>query len=428
MRGSFGMLDAILRDNGLNPVSAVSAMTAAPSPTTVTGTVSGAGICTSAAVGLSISAPAGANLKYLWFQVDGVPMNVSDRNAASVTFAATLLSGGVAVATWKCIVSNDYGQIVQSGLVTITLTSTNLGGTISGGASGSNSAHTAITVTSNSVTASATGGTLPIVSYAWSCTGGITADSPSSATTTFSSSLGPQASASGTATCTITDSASQQAFPTCTVNLSNTGWPTLTGSGGGTATGTVNFAGTTTVTTNAVTAASTGGQAPIGFSWSVGAGITVDNATSATTTFSKSMGAGTSASATATCTITSTDGQSTSVTAAVSLSNTGYIPVSATQDTTDVFGTGANGAGTISSGSATATGHDGNGSYTYSWARLSGSTLITANSPSAATSIFTSTGQSDNTLITAIFRCTVSDGTSSATVDVNVNITKGTPP
>jgi hypothetical protein len=57
---------------------------------------------------------------------------------------------------------------------------------------------------------------------------------------------------------------------------------------------------------------------------------------------------------------------------------------------------------------------------TYSWARISGSTSISANSASAASTTFTATGVGTGVTVSAVFRCTVNG---SYTVDVAVDCT-----
>jgi len=57
---------------------------------------------------------------------------------------------------------------------------------------------------------------------------------------------------------------------------------------------------------------------------------------------------------------------------------------------------------------------------TYAWARVSGSTAIVANSPSAATTTFTASDVATDATVSAVFRCTIN---SSFTVDVAVDCT-----
>ena len=67
------------------------------------------------------------------------------------------------------------------------------------------------------------------------------------------------------------------------------------------------------------------------------------------------------------------------------------------------------GTKTISTGLVTMTPVGGSTPYTYSWVRISGAAAITANNPSAASTLFTATVAVDDT-VTAVFECTVTDG------------------
>ena len=79
----------------------------------------------------------------------------------------------------------------------------------------------------------------------------------------------------------------------------------------------------------------------------------------------------------------------------------------------------------ITTSSTTVTPTGGTSPYTYSWSRISGSTLITADSPTAATTTFTGTGLASNNTYTAVFRCTVTDNVAATkTVDVSISITR----
>lgn len=74
--------------------------------------------------------------------------------------------------------------------------------------------------TTNAATATPAGALGP-VTYLWTVDNGdITINSPTSATTTFSATVGPGGLETGTATCTATDGVSE-AQDTCTVNLLN---------------------------------------------------------------------------------------------------------------------------------------------------------------------------------------------------------------
>ena len=80
-------------------------------------------------------------------------------------------------------------------------------------------------------------------------------------------------------------------------------------------------------------------------------------------------------------------------------------PLSATLDTSAVFGVAP--AGPITTTVCTCTATGGTGVYTYSWSRVSGSGSANPDAPSSATTSFT-----DNLLgsSSAVFECTVGDG------------------
>ena len=79
----------------------------------------------------------------------------------------------------------------------------------------------------------------------------------------------------------------------------------------------------------------------------------------------------------------------------------------------------------ITTDSSTATAYGGTSPYTYAWTRQSGSTDISADSASSATTTFTGTNLASGSTYDAVFRCTVTDD-ASATVsaDVSVSITR----
>ena len=76
----------------------------------------------------------------------------------------------------------------------------------------------------------------------------------------------------------------------------------------------------------------------------------------------------------------------------------------------------------VTSISTVITASGGSGSYTYSWSRLSGSTAINVNGATSPNTPFNAVLGQNNT-VTGVWRCTVSDGTSSAYVDVDVSLT-----
>ena len=97
--------------------------------------------------------------------------------------------------------------------------------------------------------------------------------------------------------------------------------------------------------------------------------------------------------------------------------------VSSTSATGYCSNTSGSCSATTASRTCSATG--GSGSYTYSWASASG-TAATATSPSSASTTFSrsaAVGAAPGTVYTGVMRCTVNDGTTTATADVTVSTT-----
>ena len=94
----------------------------------------------------------------------------------------------------------------------------------------------------------------------------------------------------------------------------------------------------------------------------------------------------------------------------------------ASTDQIQKTGSTSGGSKTLTTSSVTVTAHGGSSPYTFSWARISGSSAITATAPSAANTAFTAT-LSPNQELLATFRCTVTDNSGAvATVDVFVDL------
>lgn len=89
-----------------------------------------------------------------------------------------------------------------------------------------------------------------------------------------------------------------------------------------------------------------------------------------------------------------------------------------------VSGTGS-GAGTqtVTSSPATASATGGSGSYTYAWSYVSGDVLSIGTPTSASTRFSKSLAQ--GATAHSVYRCTISDGTSSVTGGVTINLTNG---
>ena len=95
--------------------------------------------------------------------------------------------------------------------------------------------------------------------------------------------------------------------------------------------------------------------------------------------------------------------------------------LNATASSSSVSKTGTTASLTTSSVTVTPTG--GSTPYTYSWARISGSTSIAVDSSTAATTTFTGSSLASGTTYNAVFRCTVTDNAAATkTVDVSVEI------
>lgn len=78
------------------------------------------------------------------------------------------------------------------------------------------------------------------------------------------------------------------------------------------------------------------------------------------------------------------------------------------------------GGATTPTVTATATG--GSGTKTYSWTRKSGDTGISATSSTSATTAFSGTVNVSTPIRDAVFTCTVTDASGSASADVSVHI------
>ena len=177
------------------------------------------------------------------------------------------------------------------------------------------------------------------------------------------------------------------------------------------------FVGTAYSSTSGVT----GGHLPLTFaveSGSIPSGLLLNTATGLL-----SGTPDTAATYPATIRVTDQSGASIVIPATITVAPA-YTPVSVSGSITGASATYAKASGsyTISPSYAGVSVSGGNGSYTYSWARISGSTAISAVAPSSLATGFSSSvapGSSGS----SVFRCTISDGVSSATIDVTVSAT-----
>lgn len=104
---------------------------------------------------------------------------------------------------------------------------------------------------------------------------------------------------------------------------------------------------------------------------------------------------------------------------------TAYTAVTVTLSTSQIskYGFGTNASGPSgSTNPVVATGHSGTGSYTYSWTRISGDANTNISSTTASSVTFSRTGCASDVDYVSVWRCTISDGTSSAHADVTVTV------
>ena len=179
-------------------------------------------------------------------------------------------------------------------------------------------------------------------------------------------------------------------------------------------------AGATPVTTESITATAAGGSGTgYTYAWTAVSGdttITANTASAATTTFNgttsnderifkcvvdDSVGGGPTDSSNITVTI-------------------GSAGLEATANPTYLAKT-YSGGGTKTTASTTVTPTGATGTPTYAWTLLSGSTLITPDSPTAATTTFSYSGIGEPF---STYRCTVTDDVTSVTVDIQVEFIK----
>lgn len=177
--------------------------------------------------------------------------------------------------------------------------------------------------------------------------------------------------------------------------------------------------GTGSVTTSAATASATGGAPGYTYAWTYvsGTAFTIDSPTSATTTFTQTVTAGATINAVYRCTVTDSLGATSSSDVAISATAT-VIPALSVSISGDPSGTRL-GAGSVTTGAATAAAAGGTPGYSYFWERVSGDTF-TINSASSAATTFTTT-LSSGLYKEGVYRCTATDGVSAtAFADVTV--------
>lgn len=180
---------------------------------------------------------------------------------------------------------------------------------------------------------------------------------------------------------------------------------------------------TSSITTPSTTVTPTNGASPFTYAWtwdSGGSGISITSASSAATTFSATgLAVDETRSGQAKCTVTDNGAVVRTITVSVTIKRISTA-LSATVSPATLTKVGT--VSSLSTVSTTVTASQGTPGYTYAWTWLSGGTGITINSPSAATTSFSSTGLALEETRSGTARCTVTDS-AGATVTKDVPVT-----
>lgn len=164
----------------------------------------------------------GGTYTYTWHTVG---CTANSPNISSTTFFATVNAASTDIATAFCEISDGVTSINTS-VISVTLQNSSpavLPVSIAGGPAQAFGLGPA-TLTTNSVTASASAGVAPFT-FAWTFQSGgvgLTATNPSGASTAWSGHIIPGASLVGVALCTVTDSVGTQGTATVNVNITAT--------------------------------------------------------------------------------------------------------------------------------------------------------------------------------------------------------------
>lgn len=276
------------------------------------------------------------------------------------------------------------------------------------------------------------GGVGPFI-YAWTSSGGvISATAPTSATTTFTGNQ-TNATANETLTCTVTDTGNANAETTVNVDVTIQSFNTIS-LGLDISSIDVDVANGT-YKTSVITATASGGEGPnYGFNWSRISGNEIFS--SPTPQFGTpltylrtftGMGNNQEVNESWRCTVTDDEGQTATadLTIDVAFGTPGALVASASPSNIIQYTESA----PFTTQVAIATPSGGTGPYTYSWARVSGDTVFTADTPAGQTTTFT--GTASNSTVNEVWRCTVTDSSAApqmATVDINLSIEFNDPP
>lgn len=253
----------------------------------------------------------------------GITINAPSSSTTSFSNSTALALNETRTGTAQCLVTDNLGA---TALVFVNVQITEQTSTVSASASPSSvsSSGTAASQTTPSTTASGSGGLGPYTySWSWQSGGtGITINSPSSATTSFTDGALSQGQAvSGVAQCVITDQFGQTAVCTVSISLSR-----VTGVTAYASPSSESVSGSASpLTTGTTTIVASGGSGYYSYSWawiSGGAGIGINLGGSPAgqqVSFSGSPGGGNTLSGTARCTVTDGYGQTATADVTVSI-------------------------------------------------------------------------------------------------------------
>lgn len=351
--------------------------------------------------GVSVSGGTGG-YTYSWARISGsTAISASSANVLDTGFTGTVAPGASASATFRLTVSD--GSTSDTLDATITITNNYVFPSLTGAPS-----EYAMRGAAYSSGYGVSGGKSP---FSWAVTSGTlpTGLSISSSTGVISGTPTDTSYVNRNLTIRATDSEGQSASASFTLQYFDAlalGGTAPAGSQGQPYT----FTPTRTGGFPAFTYAVISGTLPAGLSLNASTG-TVSGTPSATT-------AGTAV------TIRVTDSQLYVADVALNFVVNAYTPVdlsgsvSGQSDTVESYA----GSKTINPNYSLLATNGGLGTITYSWAKISGSTAISASSPSAKETAFTATAAPGATA-SALFRLTATDGTSSDTFDVTVELT-----
>jgi len=235
---------------------------------------------TTASVTAALVGATGAT--FAWSRLSGsTSISADSPSAATTAFTATGVGSGVTVSFFNDTATTEIYTVD----VPVDCTH-GTGGSLSVSASpvSVSTNQDAASVTTSAVTASASGGSGGN-SFAWAkqSGGSITADSPASATTTFSATgLTAGEARSAVFRCTVTDSSTATAYVDVTVTITRAGFSVALSP-----TELSRFGAYSTQTTGGVTATAANGAGGYSYAWTKVSGdpITINSPSSATTTF-----------------------------------------------------------------------------------------------------------------------------------------------